>query len=75
MKNKEEYLKSKVNPVIQKLMVGLVKDTPEDVIQYCLKWFQKETGGKNQVISKTTDTKGVKNEPQPVKVAIFNEGI
>lgn len=46
MSAKREYLRQKVDPLIQSLLVGLMKDQPSDVVDYCLKWFQDQKGSK-----------------------------
>lgn len=46
MAHKRDYLKRKVNPLIQQLMVSLMKDEPEHVEDYCHQWFDQRRHGK-----------------------------
>ena len=45
MNKKREYLRRKVNPLIQSLMVSLMKDEPERVEEYCRRWFEQKASG------------------------------
>lgn len=56
MNRKRDYLRKKVNPLIQALMVSLMKDEPDNVEDYCKNWFQNRnsggmSGGKIQEVS------------------------
>jgi hypothetical protein len=35
------YLKERVNPIIEPLTLALVKSRPENIILFCIDWFNK----------------------------------
>lgn len=46
-----DYFSRKVKPIYSRLMVGLIKNKPEDILDYCTKWFRDKKGDKKEAFS------------------------
>lgn len=64
MAHKREYLRQKVNPLIQQLMVSLMKAEPDNVEEFCCHWFEQRRHGKG---GNTTAYTASKASPQKRK--------
>lgn len=62
MAHKRDYLRRKVNPLIQQLMVSLMKEEPEYVEDFCYQWFEQRRTGKGGNL--TADQMASKASPQ-----------
>ena len=60
---KRDYLQRKVNPLIQQLMVSLMKEEPDNVEDFCHQWFEKRRSGKSGHIA----DRNTASKPTPQK--------
>ena len=39
----EEFLRNKVNPLLEPLTIEIIKHRPESISDFCLKWLEKQS--------------------------------